>query len=150
MTPPTAQPMSLRRGGAKRGNHGTILTSAPADPTPSESIGTDTTRTERPPARAASSSTPRQAAAAAPVSDAAARAKAAYDAKPKVIFRGVDKETADKLQAIYKHQLHQPGGVEGWSEWGRILLRDLVAQYEKKHGPVEVAPVKLRSGRPKS
>lgn len=149
MTRPTAQPMSLRRGGAKRGSHGTILTPVSADPTPSESIGTDTPRTERPATRAASSSTLRQT-AAAPVGDAAARAKAAYDAKPKVIFRGVDKEIADKLQAIYKHQLHQPGGVEGWSEWGRILLRDLVAQYEKKHGAVEVTDVKLRSGRPKA
>ena len=60
--------------------------------------------------------------------------EAAYDAKPKFIVRGVDDDVYYALRAIYKHQLHSPDGIEGWSEFGRHLLRDYVDQYEKQHG----------------
>lgn len=128
MTSP--QPMQVRRRGAKRGDHGTYVVpaAAPAETTPAGPIGTDTTRLVEPTA-----SSWRRRTAAAP-SDATARAKAAYDARPKVIFRGVDEDTNDKLRAIYKHQLHQPDGIEGWSEWGRTILAEFVAQYERTHG----------------
>jgi len=128
------QPMQVRRGGAKRGEHGTYVAPAAtaAGPPPasrpaprSEPIGTDSARTSGGRSRVK---------AAAPISDATARAKAAYDAKPKVIFRGVDEEINAKLRAIYKHQLHQAGGVEGWSEWGRGVLQQIVDQYEQVHG----------------
>jgi len=142
MTSP--QPMQLRRrGGAKRGDHGSYVaqTEASQVPTtsdPSRSIGTDNS----PSRSSADSGTP-------PVtSTATARAKAAYDAKPKVIFRGVDEEVDAKLRAIYKHQLHQPGGVEGWSEWGRTILEEVVAQYEQHHGNMAGGEtVRLRPGR---
>jgi hypothetical protein len=135
MTDP--QPLGLRRG-ARRGDHGTFIT--PHDGSPSEPvapIGTDTTRTtpNEPQTRQSS--------------DATARAKAAYDRRPKVIFRGVDQATYDKLRAIYKHQLHQPGGIEGWSEWGRQLLATFVTQYEQDHGELlSAGSVLLPSGRP--
>jgi hypothetical protein len=78
-----------------------------------------------------------------------AAAKAAYDAKPKIIFRGVDEELYFKLRAIYKHQLRSADGVEGWSEFGReVLLRGFVAQYERDHGPMAGGEeVRLPSGR---
>ncbi len=141
MTSP--QPMQLRRrGGAKRGDHGSyVAPTEPSDvPTPSdhsESIGTDHSR-----------SAANRGAQPEITSSATARAKAAYDAKPKVIFRGVDEEVDAKLRAIYKHQLHQPGGVEGWSEWGRTVLEEFVAQYEQRHGAMAGGEsVQLRPGR---
>jgi hypothetical protein len=81
-------------------------------------------------------------------SDAGARAKAAYDAKPKVTFRAVDEETVGRLKAMYKHQLHKPGGIEGWSEWGRSLLEQIVDRYEQTNGPLPTGQdVQLRRGR---
>jgi hypothetical protein len=132
MTQP--QPMQVRRrGGATRGDHGsyvapTVPPTAPATPasTPADSssaIGPDV-----PAGRS-----PRRSRAAA-VSDAQRAAAAAYDAKPKVIVRGVDPDVYYKLRAIYKHQLHSPDGIEGWSEFGRQLLRNFVEQYESEHG----------------
>ena len=137
MTSP--QPMQMRRrGGAKRGDHGSYI--APEVETPAAQ------QTERPapsmePSGAIGADTPRSAVASSrprrvgkPITDAAAAAKAAYDAKPKVIFRGVDEDVYFKLRAIYKHQLRSPDGLEGWSEFGRQLLRDYVEQYEQTHG----------------
>lgn len=122
------QPMNIRRQGAKRGDHGPYI-----DPeTPTDYIGTDTTRAAR---------TPRGA------GDSTARAKAAYDARPKVIFRGVEPDTDAKLRAIYRHQLHRPGGIEGWSEWGRTLLDDFIDRYEREHGDVGEDTEPLRAGR---
>ncbi len=135
MTDP--QPMKVRRrGGAKRGDHGSYVVAepqaqaapaAPADdgpaPQPSRSIRTDTTRSV--------TRTPREGQS---ISPAASAAKAAYDAKPKVIFRGVDQDVYYSLRAIYKHQLRSVDGIEGWSEFGRKLLRDYVDQYEQVHG----------------
>ncbi len=142
MTSP--QPMQLRRrGGAKRGDHGSYVaqTEVFQAPTTSDSLGS--IGTDSPSSRSSvDRGTP-------PVtSNATARAKAAYDAKPKVIFRGVDEEVDAKLRAIYKHQLHQPGGVEGWSEWGRTILEEVVAQYEHHHGNMAGGEtVRLRPGR---
>src|SRR5206468_2947503 len=96
---------------------------APAAPTPSEPGRTDTPRSGR-----------GRRTVGKPVTDAAAAAKAAYDAKPKVIIRGVDEDVYYKLRAIYKHQLRTADGIEGWSEFGRKLLRDYVDQYEREHG----------------
>jgi hypothetical protein len=142
------QPLQVRRrGGAKRGDHGSYVApeasesaEAPASPAPSASIGTDTTRSGRSRGRRA---------VGRPVTDAAAAAKAAYDAKPKVIFRGVDEETYYKLRAIYKHQLRSPDGIEGWSEFGRaVVLQQFVDQYEKEHGEMTGGEhVELPAGR---
>lgn len=86
------------------------VATAPVEPTPTVSvptglIGTDTSPVTARGRRRGTSQTTTQ-------SDATARAKAAYDARPKVTFRSVDEDTAAKLRGIYKHQLHQPG-VEG-------------------------------------
>ena len=149
MTSP--QPLQVRRrGGAKRGDHGSYVTAEPpesaetptAAPTPSvpsASIGADTARSGR---------TRGRRTVGAPVTDAAAAAKAAYDAKPKVIVRGVDEDVYYKLRAIYKHQLRTPDGIEGWSEFGRQLLRDYVDQYEHEHGEMTGGEnVELPAGR---
>lgn len=142
----TPQPMTVRRGGTKRGDHGSFIApvAPPAAETPSDTIGAGSVR-------AGASRTRRaveRGSASATTMDATARAKAAYDAKPKVIFRGVDEEIADKLKAIYKAQLHSPEGIEGWSEWGRTVLADFVADYERRHGPVSGGEaVALRAGR---
>ncbi|SOD72877.1 hypothetical protein SAMN05892883_2196 [Jatrophihabitans sp. GAS493] len=142
----TPQPLNMRRGGAKRGNNGSYVTPAPVAPAaevsePSDRIGTDTARTTSAPARGRRTVTPRP-------SDAAARAKAAYDAKPKVIFRAVDEDTAYKLKAMYQDQLHKPGGIEGYSEWGRVMLKQLVDQYEQANGPLPTGhDIQLRPGR---
>lgn len=149
MTDP--QPMKLRRGGAKRGDHGSYVTpepqaeagpptsgdNAPA-PEPSRSIGTDTPRSVTRTRRVGKSITP-----------AAAAAKAAYDAKPKVIFRGVDEDVYYKLRAIYKHQLRSADGIEGWSEFGRaVVLQSFVDQYEQVHGEMAGGEdVELPTGR---
>jgi hypothetical protein len=132
------QPMQMRRrGGAKRGDHGSFVgadatqagpTEPAATPTASGAIGTDSTRSTTEPAA------PPRRRVAKPVADATAAAKAAYDARPKVIFRGVDEETYYKLRAIYKHQLRSADGIEGWSEFGRHLLSHYVDQYEQAHG----------------
>lgn len=131
------QPMQVRRrGGAKRGDHGTYVAptappaATPATKTPtlsasSGSIGSDVSVP-------ASGRRPRRV--ARPVTDAQAAARAAYDAKPKVIVRGVEEDVYYKLRAIYKHQLRTPEGIEGWSEFGRQLLRDYVEGYEQAHG----------------
>lgn len=149
MTDP--QPMKLRRGGAKRGDHGSYVAPEPqaepgrrtsADnapaPEPSRSIGTDTPRSVTRTRRVGASITP-----------AAAAAKAAYDAKPKVIFRGVDEDVYYKLRAIYKHQLRSADGVEGWSEFGRaVVLQAFVDQYEQVHGEMAGGEdVELPTGR---
>jgi len=132
-----------RRGGAKRGDHGSYVTptevsQAPTTLDSSGSIGTDSSSSRSSVDRGTPPAT----------SYATARAKAAYDAKPKVIFRGVDEEVDAKLRAIYKHQLHQPGGVEGWSKWGRTILEEVVAQYEQHHGNMAGGEtVRLRPGR---
>jgi hypothetical protein len=138
----TPQPMAVRRrGGAKRGDHGSYVT--PVAPAlnvsePSSRIGTDS---PAPSNRGGST-------AATTPSDSAARAKAAYDAKPKVVFRAVDEDTVDRLKAIYKDQLHKPGGIEGWSEWGRSLLERIVDQYEQDNGPLPTGhDIQLRAGR---
>jgi hypothetical protein len=140
----TPQPMTVRRGGAKRGDHGPYVapvTAAPEVSEPTGRIGADTAQPAATPARG------RRTVAATP-SDAAARAKAAYDAKPKVIFRGVEGDTVDRLKAMYKDQLHKPGGIEGWSEWGRSLLESIVDQYEQTNGPLPAGQdVQLRPGR---
>ena len=146
MTSP--QPLQVRRrGGAKRGDHGSYVTPEPPDrpetpPTPSapsESIGTDTARSGHARSRRT---------VGAPVTDAAAAAKAAYDSKPKVIVRGVDEDVYYKLRAIYKHQLRTPNGIEGWSEFGRQLLRDYVDHYEQQHGEMTGGEnVELPAGR---
>ncbi len=141
------QPLQVRRrGGAKRGDHGSYVApeapktpKTPGAPTPSASIGTDTARSGR---------TRSGRTVGKPVTDAAAAAKAAYDAKPKVIVRGVDPDVYYKLRAIYKHQLRSPDGIEGWSEFGRQLLRDIVEQYEKEHGEMTGGEnVELPAGR---
>lgn len=154
MTQP--QPMQLRRGGAKRGDHGSYVAPPPpdqadadVDTTPTaptaptaltESIGADNA-----PSAAVE---PRGRRTVTPAGDATARAKAAYDARPKITFRGVDEDVAGKLKAIYKDQLHRPGGVEGWSEWGRSLLAEIVTQYEQRHGDMSGGEdVQLRAGR---
>ncbi len=150
MTDP--QPMKLGRGGAKRGDHGSYVTPEPqaeaglpaaaADPGSapelSRSIGTDTPRSVTRTRRVGKSITP-----------AAAAAKAAYDAKPKVIFRGVDEDVYYKLRAIYKHQLRSADGIEGWSEFGRaVVLQTFVDQYEQAHGEMAGGEdVELPTGR---
>lgn len=139
------QPMAVRRGGAKRGDHGSYVTPVAASPAevsePSGRIGADTARTGAAPARGRRTVTPTP-------SDAAARAKAVYDAKPKVIFRAVDEDTAYKLKAMYQDQLRKPGGIEGYSEWGRALLKQLVDQYEQDNGPLPSGQdIQLRPGR---
>ena len=141
----TPQPMAVRRGGVKRGDHGPyvapVAASAPALSEPSSRIGTDRSRSATPSARARRPVQPTS-------SDAAARAKAAYDAKPKVTFRAVDEDTVDQLKAMYQDQLHKPGGIEGWSEWGRTLLKQLVDQYEQANGPLPTGQnIQLRPGR---
>jgi hypothetical protein len=143
MTSP--QPMRLRRGGAKRGDHGSYLAPAANQAPPTESSV---------PAGPIGADNPRSGASSPglqtlkPAGESTARAKAAYDARPKVTFRGIDEEIADKLKAIYKHQLHTPGGVEGWSEWGRTVLEEFVNQYEQVHGDMSGGQdVKLRAGR---
>jgi hypothetical protein len=163
------QPMQVRRGGAKRGDHGTYLaartqeTEHPQPPAPTPSvpispIGTDPTSVNafdtiahNPVQSDPILSNDRNAQPSPPYrpTDAAARAKAAYDAKPKVIFRGVDEIVNGKLRAIYKHQLHQPGGVEGWSEWGRLaVLEAFIAAYERENGKIDADPsVQLKAGR---
>lgn len=166
------QPMQVRRGGAKRGDHGTYLaartqeTEHPQPPAPTPSgpispIGTDptpldtvgTVGTIGPNPVLSDSILPKDRSAQPPPpyrpTDAAARAKAAYDAKPKVIFRGVDELVNGKLRAIYKHQLHQPGGVEGWSEWGRLaVLEAFINAYERQNGKIDADPnVQLKAGR---
>lgn len=127
------QPLQVRRrGGAKRPDHGTYVapaaspatTTTPAASVPSDAIGSDVPEPARPARRRASTSS----------SEARRAANAAYDAKPKVIVRGVDEDVYFKLRAIYKHQLRGPDGIEGWSEFGRQLLRDYVQQYENEHG----------------
>ena len=145
------QPMQVRRrGGAKRGDHGTYVapTAAPEAPQPAATarpaasgrIGTDGSDTSVAPRR--------RSRAAAPVSDAQRAASAAYDAKPKVIVRGVDVDVYHKLRAIYKHQLRSPDGIEGWSEFGRALLRDYVEGYEQEHGEMTGGEdVELPAGR---
>jgi hypothetical protein len=152
MTSP--QPMQMRRrGGAKRGDHGSYV--APAAETP------EARRPQKPapnskPSGANRTGTPRSAGAASgprrvgkPISEAAAAAKAAYDAKPKVIFRGVDEDVYFKLRAIYKHQLREADGVEGWSEFGRaVVLQQFVDQYEQVHGKMTGGEnVQLPAGR---
>lgn len=132
MTSP--QPMQVRRrGGAKRGDHGSYVapatppaSSTPAVSEPSGPISSDASDRSAPHA-------PRRR-VGKPVTEAQAAARAAYDAKPKVIVRGVDEDVYYKLRAIYRHQLHTPGGIEGWSEFGRQLLRNYVVQYEQQHG----------------
>jgi hypothetical protein len=132
MTSP--QPMQVRRrSGAKRGDHGSYVTPTAPTPTapapvsePSGPIGSD--GSDRPATRT------RQRRVGKPVTDAQAAARAAYDAKPKVIVRGVDEDVYHKLRAIYRHQLRSPDGIEGWSEFGRHLLRGYVEQYEQEHG----------------
>jgi hypothetical protein len=148
------QPLQVRRrSGAKRGDHGTYVApeaatpaaeppSTPAPSTaasePSGSIGTDRPR----------SAGVRGRRVGKPITDAAAAAKAAYDAKPKVIVRGVDEDVYFKLRAIYKHQLRSPDGIEGWSEFGRQLLRDYVEKYEQAHGEMTGGEdVELPAGR---
>lgn len=143
MTSP--QPMQVRRrGGAKRGDHGSYLAPTAAPPAPtSEPSGPISSDTSDPPAARA-----RRRRAGKPVSEAQAAARAAYDAKPKVIVRGVDEDVYYKLRAIYKHQLHAPNGIEGWSEFGRQLLRNYVEQYERQHGEMTGGEdVELPSGR---
>lgn len=162
-------PMQVRRGGAKRGDHGTYLaartqeTEHPQPPAPTPSgpispIGTDPTPVNAfdtighdPVLSDPILSNDKNAQPPPPYrpTDAAARAKAAYDAKPKVIFRGVDEIVNGKLRAIYKHQLHQPGGVEGWSEWGRLaVLEAFIAAYERENGKIDADPsVQLKAGR---
>lgn len=137
------QPMQVtRRRGAKRGDHGTYVTTVAGDTTaatPSGVIGSDNPRSTNPSRRRVPK----------PTTDAAAAAKAAYDARPKVIFRGVDEDLYYKLRAIYKDQLHRPGGIEGWSEFGReVLLRQFVDQYEQAHGEMSGGEdVELPAGR---
>ena len=143
MTSP--QPMQMRRrGGAKRGDHGSYVAGEPDQPTsaasaPAAAVGADATR----PAAAG------RRRVGKPITEAAAAAKAAYDAKPKVIFRGVDEELYFKLRAIYKHQLRNADGIEGWSEFGRaVVLQQFVDQYEQVHGRmVGGEDVKLPPGR---
>lgn len=145
------QPMTVRRrGGAKRGDHGSFVGAEPTQAVAQEpavgadtsgTIGTDNTRS----ARAVAG----RRRATKPATDATAAAKAAYDARPKVIFRGVDEETYYKLRAIYKHQLRSADGVEGWSEFGRaVVLQRFVEQYEQVHGEMTGGEaVELPSGR---
>ncbi len=140
------QPMQVtRRRGAKRGEHGTYVTpavqpareTATSAATPSGPIGTDSSRSAG------------RRRVAKPVTDAVAAAKAAYDARPKVIFRGVDEDIYFKLRAIYKHQLRSAEGVEGWSEFGRaVVLQRFVDSYEQVHGEMSGGEdVELPSGR---
>jgi hypothetical protein len=143
------QPLQVRRRrGAKRGDHGSYVAPEttpparprpePSAPEPSGSIGTDGHRTTAARARRGGK----------PITEGAAAAKAAYDAKPKVIVRGVDEDVYFKLRAIYKHQLRRPDGIEGWSEFGRQLLRDYVERYEQAHGEMTGGEnVKLPAGR---
>ncbi len=131
------QPMEVRRRtGSKRGDHGTYVApnpatpAAPAETTPRQSdtsgaIGSD---------GAERGGSGRRRRVAQPVSEAQLAARAAYDAKPKFIVRGLDDDVYYALRAIYRHQLHSPDGIEGWSEFGRHLLRDYVDQYERQHG----------------
>ncbi len=156
---PNPQAMQVRRqGGAKRGDHPAFVSGPNRDDDVSVPIGTETPRkisagpipiipTVSDPI-ATVVPDPALRPPEAKITDATARAKAAYDAKPKVIFRGVDTEVNGKLRAIYKHQLHQPGGIEGWSEWGRTILEAVIENYEHAHGPLVVEPASpLRSGR---
>lgn len=142
MTDP--QPMKVRRGGAKRGEHGSYVApdaarAASPAPVAAGTIGTDTTP--------AAATRPRRV--GKPITAAQAAAKVAYDAKPKVIFRGVDEDVYHSLRAIYKHQLHTAEGIEGWSEFGRHLLRNYVDQYEQVHGEMAGGEeIELPTGRP--
>lgn len=160
MTHPSPQPMQLRRGGARRGDHGTFVSAEQRVPTtesePSASAAMADKHSKPDVLGAAPELESIQRAVSVlngsddtgTASSALARAKAAYDAKPKVIFRGIDAETNDKLRGIYKHQLHRPGGIEGWSEWGRSVLAQFVADYEAEHGTVEIETAsRLRPGR---
>lgn len=132
------QPLQVRRrGGAKRGDHGTYVTPETTAPAAEPSSTPSTAASE--PSGSIGTDRPRSAGARGrrvgkPITDAAAAAKAAYDAKPKVIVRGVDEDVYFKLRAIYKHQLRSADGIEGWSEFGRQLLRDYVEEYEDAHG----------------
>lgn len=137
------QPMQVRRrSGAKRGDHGTYLVpTAPAD------AAADTSGAFSAEESDSTSENRRRRRAPASVSEAQRAASAAYDAKPKVIVRGVDEDLYFKLRAIYKHQLRRPDGIEGWSEFGRQLLRDYVAAYENEHGEMTGGEtVKLNPG----
>jgi len=159
-----------RRGGAKRGDHPTFVAagmeqhaisaetlSVSIRPEPPDALRTDTALAGHiadspsvsvPIDPVVPDMSPLPLTADIKVSAAAARAKAAYDARPKVVFRGVDQEVNDKLRAIYKHQLHQRGGVEGWSEWGRTVLEGYIGDYERVHGAVPVELMgPLRAGR---
>ena len=132
------QPMEVRRRtGSKRGDHGTYVARTPAAP----AAPADTTATRQSDTSTAigsdgaeHSGSRQRRRVAQPVSDAQLAARAAYDAKPKFIVRGLDDDVYYALRAIYKHQLHRPDGIEGWSEFGRHLLRDYVDQYEQQHG----------------
>lgn len=129
------QPMEVRRRtGSKRGDHGTYVAPTAAGPA-AAADATATRRSDTSGAIGSDGAGPRRRKRVAqPVSDAQLAARAAYDAKPKFIVRGVDDDVYYALRAIYKHQLHSPDGIEGWSEFGRHLLRDYVDQYEKQHG----------------
>lgn len=141
------QPLKVRRrGGAKRGDHGSYVATEPASPPAADATTPPAAATDA--SATSSSAVGRPRRVGKPVSDVTAAAKATYDAKPKVIFRGVDDDTYYALRAIYKHQLRTPNGVEGWSEWGRQLLCKFVEQYEAEHGAMTGGEdVKLPAGR---
>ncbi len=133
------QPMEVRRRtGSKRGDHGTYV--APTAAGPAAAAAADATATRQSDTSAIESDGAKRSGSGRgrrvvqPVSEAQLAARAAYDAKPKFIVRGLDDDVYYALRAIYKHQLHRPGGIEGWSEFGRHLLRDYVDQYEQQHG----------------
>lgn len=155
------QPMKVRRrDGVKRGDHGTYV--APETHADTDAGGDTDTITEAPAAgadRAAAESRSRQRAnerrsqvdktSASSITPGQRQSKAAYDARPKVIFRGVSQETYLKLRAMYRRQLRDDDGVLGWSEWGRYILDGVVALEEQQHGELDTAvAVDLPVGQP--
>lgn len=154
------QPMKVRRrGGAKRGDHGTYV--APETHSDTDAGGDTDTITETAAAgagRAAAETRSRQRGdgrrsradeTTSTITPGQRQSKANYDARPKVIFRGVSQDTYLKLRAMYRRQLRDDDGVLGWSEWGRYILDGVVALEEKRHGELDTAvEIALPVGQP--
>ena len=162
MTDP--QPMKVRRrsgpkSGAKRGDHGRYValgSPTPADPVAAMStddlVAGDADRSadeHSARARTAQRREPAATTTAKPPSPAQRQSKADYDARPKVIFRGVSQDTYLKLRAMYRRQLGDKDGVLGWSEWGWHILDGVVAQEEQQRGELDTdVDIELPVGRP--
>jgi hypothetical protein len=141
----TPRPMQVvrPRTGVARGDHGTFTDPvAPQSERPAAG-------SSRPDPDVSESTTADLRAAGSRTTSTAASSKANYDARGKIIWRGVDDETYGKLRAMYREQLRREDGIDGWSEWGRYVLQRMVAEYETRHGELDpTAHVALRSGRP--